>query len=302
MKISELVKSGTIEPGQILRDGEFSTIGFLTHTTVNKLCFIQSEKTLGMFSDFAGVSCVVTTPELSEMIADKYPWGIIVSELPSITFYDINNHLCDRGFFFYNTKFPTSIHPSAKIYPEAIVYDQGVIVGPDCIIEPGAIICPGAILGTGVVIRCGTVISSEGYQYYYGRNGKRIQVKHGGPCIINSDVEIKPNSIIDRGVLSVSTEIGSGTKIDAKVHFGHNVKCGVDCMIVGGTTISGNVTIGDYVWIGPGSTISSNINIGNHAYIALGSVVTRNILLEEKVSGNFAISHDKNIQHLKGIR
>lgn len=305
MKISELANSGTIEPGQISRDGEFLTTGFLNHVTASKLTFVQSEKFLGSFSEKNIPGCVVTTPELSKRILSCYPWlnfGIIVSDLPAATFYDINNYLYDLGYFFYNTRFQTSVHPDAKIMPGAIVCDQGVIIGPDCLIEPGAIINPGAVLGTGVVVRNGSVISSEGYHYYLNKNCKKTLVKHGGPCVLNSNVEIHSNSIIDRGVMSMSTEVGAGTKIDASVHFGHNVRCGTNCMIVGGVTICGNVTIGNNVWIGPGSVISANLHIGDGAYVALGSVVTRDVFPGEKVSGNFAIPHDRHISHIKDIR
>jgi len=59
--------------------------------------------------------------------------------------------------------------------------------------------------------------------------------------------------------------------------------------------VSGNVIIGNSVWIGPSSTIRDGIKIGSNAKIRLGSVVLTDVAENEDVSGNFAYNHNKNL-------
>jgi UDP-3-O-[3-hydroxymyristoyl] glucosamine N-acyltransferase len=65
--------------------------------------------------------------------------------------------------------------------------------------------------------------------------------------------------------------------------------------------IAGSATIGDDVWIVPNASVSSGIIIGDNAFITIGSVVVKNVPSSSKVSGNFAIPHNKFIENLKRI-
>jgi len=57
------------------------------------------------------------------------------------------------------------------------------------------------------------------------------------------------------------------------------------------------------VSIGPSASISSaGIVIGDKAVITTGSVVTQDVAPGQRVTGNFAIDHDKFIAFLRGIR
>ncbi len=66
--------------------------------------------------------------------------------------------------------------------------------------------------------------------------------------------------------------------------------------------VAGSAKIGDDVWIGPSASVSSGVEIGDGASITLGSVVTKNVAPGQRVTGNFAIDHDKFIAFLKTIR
>jgi len=66
--------------------------------------------------------------------------------------------------------------------------------------------------------------------------------------------------------------------------------------------ISGNVRVGNDVWIGPSAAISNGITIGDNCWVSLGSVVTKDVQAGSRVSGNFAIDHEKFIQFIKSIR
>jgi UDP-3-O-[3-hydroxymyristoyl] glucosamine N-acyltransferase len=67
-------------------------------------------------------------------------------------------------------------------------------------------------------------------------------------------------------------------------------------------SITGSVVIGDEVWIGPNATISSAITVGNRASVSLGSVVTQDVPDDQRVSGNFAIRHERFLSFIRQIR
>ena len=66
--------------------------------------------------------------------------------------------------------------------------------------------------------------------------------------------------------------------------------------------LAGPVTLGSGVFVGPNASISSGVTVGSHAHITVGAVVTRDVAEGARVSGNFAIDHDRLIQHLRDIR
>jgi len=50
--------------------------------------------------------------------------------------------------------------------------------------------------------------------------------------------------------------------------------------------VTGNVSIGDYVWVGDRVIILRGVNIGEHSILGAGSVVTRDIPSHSVVAGN----------------
>jgi UDP-3-O-[3-hydroxymyristoyl] glucosamine N-acyltransferase len=115
-------------------------------------------------------------------------------------------------------------------------------------------------------------------------------------------VELQANCCISKSVFGGFTEIGEDSKFDNMVHIAHNVKMGKRCFAAACAMIAGSVTIGDDVWIGPAAAITSEVDIGDKASITVGSVVSRNVAPGQKVTGNFAIDHDRFIEFIKSIR
>ena len=67
-----------------------------------------------------------------------------------------------------------------------------------------------------------------------------------GILVIEDDVEIGPNTTIDRGALD-ETRIGRGTKIDNLCQIAHNVQIGEDAAIAAQAGIAGTSKIGNRV-------------------------------------------------------
>lgn len=220
----------------------------------------------------------------------------VVCDDPRFHFYSVMNHLARRG---YTTR-PSVIHETARIHPRAHVAEHNVTIGPDCVIEPNATILPDVILGRGCVIRAGAVLGSEGFEHKRTSRGI-LPVFHDGTVRLGDRVEIGANSCLDKGFSWRHTTLDDDTKIDNLVHIAHAAQLGKRCLVAASAMVAGSATLGDDVWVGPNANISSGVAVGNGAYVTLGAVVTRAVGDGEKVTGNFAIPHDRFMRHLKSI-
>ena len=127
-------------------------------------------------------------------------------------------------------------------------------------------------------------------------------VPHKGQVIIEDNVEILSHCDIDLGLNKDDiTLIGENCKLSHYVHIGHNCKLGKNSIVAGNTNI-GSCEIGENCYIHPGCTIQSKLKIGNNVVITIGSVVTKNIENDKKVSGFWAIDHEKWVNFIRSVR
>ena len=142
-------------------------------------------------------------------------------------------------------------------------------------------------------------IGCDGFQV--DRKLKKI-VSHKGKIIIKNNVEILSHCDIDLGLNDEDiTIINENCKLSHYVHIGHNCILGKDTIVAGNTNI-GSAKIGENCYIHPGCIIQSKVEIGNNVIITIGSIVTKNIDHNKKVSGFWAIDHDKWVKFIKSIR
>ncbi|MFQ6084237.1 MAG: UDP-3-O-(3-hydroxymyristoyl)glucosamine N-acyltransferase [Methanosarcinales archaeon] len=282
---------------EIIKDGDFDSLGFVTHKRMNQLVFLENENFLSKLISNQNISCVITVKDLVDKLPNHV--GVVVAKNPREAFYKFHNYLAMNTDFYWKD-FSTEILTDAQIHPTAYVAEKNVRIGSGVVVEPGALILERSIIEDDVIIRSGATIGAEGFEFK--RLGKEIlHVVHAGGTLLREGVEIQCNSNIDRSVFGSYTEVGEYTKIDTLVHIGHDVKIGKRCMIAALTVICGSVTIGSDVWIGPRSAISSEINIGDRASVTIGSVVTKDVGIEQRVTGNFAIPHEKFLNYIKKI-
>lgn len=293
----ELKEIKNILSVEVIKDRNFESLGTIHHQMDKMLVFLDDEKYLEALTNNDAVSCVITKEELLPELPDKY--GIAISKNPKETFYEFHNYL-SKNTNFYLSDFPTEISSSAKIHRNAYISPKNVRIGDGVIIEPGVIVMGHSIIRENVILRAGCTIGSHGFEFKK-IGGKILSVSHAGGVLLHRGVEIQSNSNVDRSVFGGFTEIGEDTKIDTLVHIAHNSKTGKRCLIVALTVVGGSAIIGDDVWIGPGSTICNGIEIGDKAEIKLGSVVTKDVKPGQKVSGNFAIEHEKFLNFIKKI-
>ena len=297
MKLSELSNQSRI--GFVEKDAEFEALGKLNALSkTNTLVFLQEEKYVSEI-DSNMISAVITTGEIKKSLK-HLNIGILVSDSPKVDFYKIHDFLIDSQFYFES--FNTSVDESTRVHPTAFIASRNVQIGMNTIICPHVTILENTTVGNNCVIMPGTVIGTEGYEVIE-QSGKRKIVRHAGWVTLSDYVQIEANNAISKGLFPTrNTELHEEVTTDNLVHIAHGVHVGKRTRIAASAMIAGSVDIGEDVWIGPSAVISSGIRIGDRAAITLGSVVTRSVEAGKRVSGNFAIDHERFIKFLKSIR
>jgi UDP-3-O-[3-hydroxymyristoyl] glucosamine N-acyltransferase len=295
MKISEIPKDLKCD---LLRDGEFESLGFASHRYSKMLVFLESEKYLPLVLANPEITCVITTAALVEKVPAHC--GVTVADNPRIAFYSFHNHLAEQTEFYWKD-FNTEIAQSARVHPRAVVAEKNVRIGERCVIGANVTIHEHVILEDDVIVGANTVLGAQGFQFLQ-HQGHVMPVAHGGGVLLRRNVEIQSSTVVDKSVFGSSTTVGEESKVDNLVHLAHDCKIGKRNRIVAHAMIGGSVETGDDVWIGPSAVISHEIKIGEGASVSLGAVVTRNVPAGARVSGNFAIEHSRFLTFIKSIR
>lgn len=286
MKLSSLKQFGL----KIIKDSDFENLGYLNKKSSKMLVYLNDNKYLSELN-LKNISTIITTNEIAHKIPKKY--GIAITKKPDFVFLKIHNFLANQGFY---PVVSNKIGKNNKIDPD-IKLPNNIQIGKNNIIEANVIIYPNTIIGNNVIVRSGTIIGSSGFEYKRFQN-KIIEITHAGGVIIEDNVEIKANCCIDRALFGNYTKIGKYTKIDKGVNISHEVSIGRRCLIASSAIINGSTSVGDDVYIGPGAIISNGLRINKNAFVSLGAVVVKDISKYEKVTGNFAISHEKFLANL----
>ncbi|MCB9780488.1 MAG: UDP-3-O-(3-hydroxymyristoyl)glucosamine N-acyltransferase [Alphaproteobacteria bacterium] len=167
----------------------------------------------------------------------------------------------------------SSVHPSAHVDPSARV-GLGVVIHPGCyvgafceigdgtVLFPHVVLYPGTAVGSNCRIHAGAVLGADGFSYEPGPQGP-VKVPQVGRVIVEDDVEIGPNTVIDRAFLE-QTRIGRGVKIDALVMVGHN------CVVRQGTVIAAQAGLAGSVDVGPGSQLGGQAGVSDHTTLGAG--------------------------------
>lgn len=295
MKLKEIQK---ILDVSVERDCEFLNLGLIEYKTPKLLTFISDIKYLELLRENKSVCAVFCSEQVAERIEDEF--GIVVSKDPRLDFFKLHNWLA-KNTDFYCQQTASNIDPTAQIHPSAVISDNNVKIGKGVLIEPNVVIMPNTILEDNVILRAGVVVGTQGFEFKIS-DKKIIPVEHSGGVLLHQDVELQALTHVAKSVFGGYTEVGESTKTDALVHIAHNSRIGKRCRLAAQALIAGSAVLGDDVWVGPGAIISSSIMVGDRANITIGSVVTQDVPADSRVSGNFAIRHNRFIEFIKSIR
>ncbi len=286
---------------EIIIDSEFNSLGMATSEYKDKkvLSFLSDSKFMNIFKTNQNIKAVIITRDLYNVVDLPKDMGVVLSNSPKSTFFQLHNRLSDENFYW--EKFKNKISDTALISNNAYLGDHSIKIGDNSIIEANVVIHPGTIIGNNVIVRSGSQIGTNGFQFM--SNGEIVtSVKTAGRVIIKDNVEIQHNCCVDRGVLGGDTILNEYVKLDNFVHIAHDDTIGTRTFITAGVKLGGRVNIGKDCLLGINAIISNGITIGDNCKISLGAVVTRNVESNMTVSGNFAIEHKKFIEFIKTIR
>ncbi|HEY3383545.1 MAG TPA: DapH/DapD/GlmU-related protein [Vicinamibacterales bacterium] len=281
----------------VVRDGEFSTLGFLSMPRPGILTFVESRRVLKAVRSSPRPLGVITTPD----IAPELPQldGVALAANPRRTFYELHNHLA-RHTDFYGGHAPTIIDPAADVHPTASIASRDVQIGPRAVVGPHVTILGRCRIGADVVLHPGVVLGAEGFQTSRFDDGV-LDMAHAGGIHIGDGVTVHANAVVARALFDEETVIGEGSRIGNLAFVSHNAQIGRHCFIGHGAVVNGNVVIGEDSWIGPGSTLCDRLCIGAGARITLGAAVIHDVAPGQQVTGNVAVEHRKFLRHIAAV-
>ena len=283
---------------EVLRDGPFVLTGKLS-TPLDGLCVpLRSAKYLDEVNANPRISAVITTSEIAEGLDDRF--AVAVANLPDVAHSELHARLA-QGHEAEMRARPNRIDASAQIDPSARIADHGVEIGARVRIGPHVSIGPGVSVEDDCVLHPGVSLGVPGFNSGIVGGRQRIIPQLGG-VRLRPYVELLAHVCVARALFGGETLLGEETLVDNLAYIAHDVQIGSRVQICALVNILGRVEIGDEAYIGPSSVIVNGARIGAKAKVSIGAVVTRDVPAGAKVSGNFAIPHDRFLNHIRSIR
>lgn len=282
----------------VLRDGPFLLTGKLS-TPLDGLCVpLRSAKYLDEVNGNPRVAAVITTREIAEGLDQRLAVGL--ADQPDEAHAEIHARCAEVRDGELKAR-PNAIDGSAVIDPAANIGGYGVEIGPRCRIGPGVTILPGVRIEGDCVLHPGVTLGVPGFNTGIIGGRQRVIPQLGG-VRLKSHVELLANVCVARALFGGETSLGEETVVDNLVYIAHDVQIGRRVQVCALVNILGRVEIGDEAYIGPSSVIVNGARVGEKAKVSIGAVVTQDVPPGAKVSGNFAIPHDRFLAHLRSVR
>lgn len=98
------------------------------------------------------------------------------------------------------------------------------------------------------------------------------------------------------------TSLGEETVADNLVYIAHDVQIGRRVQICALVNVLGRTIVGDEAYLGPSCVVKNGLVLGARARVNIGAVVTTDLAEDAIVSGNFAVPHDRFLDHIRSIR
>lgn len=171
--------------------------------------------------------------------------------------------------------FRSEIDPTAIIEP-GVVISNHVKIGKNTVISANSVIGEHTFIGDDCFVGPNSSIGADAFYFKKRADGSFEKWRSGGRTIIENQVEIGPGCTIAKGVTG-DTIVGEGSKLDAQIHLGHEVKIGKNCLLAAQVGIGGNTVVGDNVVIFGQVGIAQNLEIGDGAVLLAKSGVSKNL-------------------------
>lgn len=283
---------------EVVRDGRFAITGKLS-TPFGGLCVPL--RSVNFAEEVNGNPDVVAVITQREIVKDLDPrLAVAVADDPSAAHSEVHTRLAADHAAVLRAK-PNRIDTSATIDPTARIADHGVEIGARVHVGAHVTIAPGVAVENDCVLHPGVSLGVPGFNVGVIGGRQRVVPQMGG-VRLKPFVEILANSCVARALFAGETTLGEETVTDNLVYIAHDVQIGRRVQICALVNILGRTVIGDEAYIGPSAVIKNGLHIGSRAKVSIGAVVTQNVAANATVSGNFAIPHDRFLNHIRSIR
>ena len=280
------------------RDGDIAYVGKVPTRLERRIVPISTVAHLEDAASETGIAAYVAPADLVAAIpADA---GVIIADRPMAIAMAIHEHLVSLSGFLW-TDFETQSDETATIMPGAFVASKNVRIGPMTVVGPNAVVLERTIIGAFCSIGATSVLGMEAFEQKSGTQPKQL-LRQAGGVMLDDHVTLLAGCTIARSTFGGFNLIGRETKIDAQTYVAHDCRIGARVTICACCDISGRVEIGDDAYLGPNCTITNGVRIGAKATVSLGGVVTQSVPDGMRVTGNFALAHDKWLRLLRDYR
>lgn len=197
-----------------------------------------------------------------------------------------NGKISDRAEIAQSAKLGqgVTVHAFVTVADDAVIGDgvelfpgvyvgRGAIIGKDSVLRANAVLEYGCKLGERVLVHAGAVIGADGFGFAPGET-EIAKIPQIGAVTVGNDVEIGPNTTIDRGAMH-DTMIGNGTKLDSHVHVAHNCVIGEHCMLCGMSAMAGSAKLGNWVILAGGTCVDNKVEMGDRTTLGGFSAMTK---------------------------
>ncbi len=282
---------------KVIKDGEFLNLIKLDEIENLEKCLTFSEKKLSkeLLSSKKVTSIICKKEDVKEYL--NLNIGIIESNDPKNDFFEVMNYLSEETDFYYRKR-PSEVSEKAVIAENVYIDSEDVRIEEEVVIDSGSVIKKGSIIKKGAYIGPNTVIGAESFSYFSSEKKKVLSSKR---AVIEENVHLLGGVIVEKGVHR-DTVVGKNTKVAVGSIIEHDTIIEDDNMICAGVVIAGRVKVEKSCYIGPNSTLRNNIVLGEKTTVSMGSVVTKSTVGNERVTGNFAISHNEFLSKIKASK
>ncbi|MAM00568.1 MAG: UDP-3-O-(3-hydroxymyristoyl)glucosamine N-acyltransferase [Alteromonadaceae bacterium] len=235
---------------------------------------------------------------LNEAAAAQCPTNVLIMDNPYLGYARLSHRFSKEPQLNTGIDPSASVDPSARVAQSAVIGPRaiisanviiednvsigaGVFVGAASTIGPGSRIYPNCTLyhdvhlGERCIVHSGAVIGADGFGYANDK-GEWVKIAQLGGVRLGNDVEVGANTTIDRGALE-DTRIGNGVKLDNLVMIAHNVVIGEQTALAGCAGVAGSSNIGRNCVVGGGSCISGHLTVADQVHLTGMAMVTHDI-------------------------
>jgi len=283
---------------KMIRDAEISYVGKIPTDLPDRVVPAAKPQHLESAKGHSGIAAFIVPADIAELVPHEF--GLAIAEAPQIATGIIQERICEIEGFQWES-FPSKVDASARIDPSAHIAPNDVTIGAETYVGPNAVILPRSIIGNHCSIGAGTVIGMEAFDQAAHAQHKRLMKQSGGVTLADH-VTVQANCTISRSTFGGFTSIGKGTLVDALVYIAHDGSIGENVTICSNVSISGRVRIENSAYIGPQAAISNGLTVSEGATVSIGSIVTQNVPKRTRVTGNFAITHEKWLNMIRHFR